>query len=71
MEDSHDFQYYMDLIEKEKAEEEIFQSVYGEDTNKYLINLNNFTESSFKIHTNICIGKYYNYKHSHFIGLCM
>jgi hypothetical protein len=56
MEEQKDFDFYLNLINKEKSEEELFESIYPNKSKNYLINLNKLSESSFDMHKNICIG---------------
>lgn len=56
MEEFNDFEYFKNLINKEKEEQEILEIIYANDSKNYLINLNTFIDISIKIHKNICIG---------------
>jgi len=56
MEHIKDFSHYQSLIDKEKKEEDSLQKFYLKHGKNYLLNLNNFRDSKFKFHKNVCFG---------------
>ncbi len=52
MEDVQDFNYFQNLIDIQKIHEE--NILYNND--KILLDLNNFTDSNWRFHKNICFG---------------